>query len=111
MVISHKLPGTQGWFLVHHTHCGMETFTDEVMRGLLAQSLNTATADASGWHDAGGSNGSTEGEYLDWLTIRDAEGSTRSVWAAWEPAASELHSVPGRAISRPCRPRSPSPAR
>ena len=35
LVISHKLLGTKEWFVIHHTDCGMETFTDEVMRGLL----------------------------------------------------------------------------
>ena len=42
LVISHKLLGTKEWFVIHHTDCGMETFTDEVMRGLLRQSLDTA---------------------------------------------------------------------
>ncbi len=42
LVISHKLLGTKEWFVVHHSDCGMETFTDEVMRGLLRQSLDTA---------------------------------------------------------------------
>src|SRR5690242_15796045 len=36
LVISHKLLGTQEWFVIHHTNCGMELFTDEVIRGLLA---------------------------------------------------------------------------
>src|SRR3989337_888800 len=27
-VISHKLLGTHEWFVVHHTDCGMATFTD-----------------------------------------------------------------------------------
>jgi carbonic anhydrase len=30
LVISHKLLGTEEWFVVHHTDCGMELFTDEV---------------------------------------------------------------------------------
>ena len=38
LVISHKLLGTEEWFVVHHTDCGMELFTDEVMRSLLKQS-------------------------------------------------------------------------
>ena len=38
LVISYKLLGTQEWFVIHHTDCGMEFFTDEVIRGLLAQS-------------------------------------------------------------------------
>jgi carbonic anhydrase len=71
LVISYKLLGTREWFVVHHTDCGMETFTDEVMRGLLASSLKQATVDASGWHDVGPGPGSTEGNYIDWLTISD----------------------------------------
>ena len=70
LVISHKLLGTREWFVIHHTDCGMETFTDEIMRSLLASSLETASYGASGWVDPGG-EGSTEGEYIDWLTIRD----------------------------------------
>src|SRR5216683_3880196 len=53
LVISYKLLGTQEWFVIHHTNCGMETFTDDIMRGLLASSLKTASIDASGWHDSG----------------------------------------------------------
>src|SRR5436190_20438740 len=35
LVISYKLLGTQEWFVVHHTDCGMEFFTNEVMGDLL----------------------------------------------------------------------------
>ena len=69
LVISHKLLGTGEWFVVHHTNCGMETFTDEIMRGLLGKSLDTATVDATGWHDVGKGPGSPEAGYIDWLTI------------------------------------------
>lgn len=69
LVISYKLLGTREWFVIHHTNCGMETFTDEIMRGLLAKSLKTATIDAGGWHDTGQGPGSTEGAFIDWLTI------------------------------------------
>src|SRR6516165_8552640 len=31
LVISTKLLGTREWFVIHHTNCGMETFTDQVM--------------------------------------------------------------------------------
>lgn len=75
LVISYKLLGTREWFVIHHTDCGMETFTDEIMRGLLASSLKTARVDASGWHDAGAGPGSSEGNYIDWLTISDNEQS------------------------------------
>lgn len=80
LVISYKLLGTQEWFVIHHTDCGMETFTDDIMRSLLASSLKTATIDASGWHDVGPGPGSTEGNYIDWLTIKDqAESVTADV--------------------------------
>jgi len=75
LVISYKLLGTQEWFVIHHTDCGMQTFTDEVMRNLLRSSLKTASVDASGWHDAGGGGGSTEGEHISWLTIANLEQS------------------------------------
>ncbi len=71
LVISHKLLGTREWFVIHHTDCGMETFTNEVMASLLATSLETATIDADGWHDTGAGPGSAEGRYINWLTIAD----------------------------------------
>lgn len=71
LVISYKLLGTREWFVIHHTDCGMETFTEEVMRDLLASSLDTASVDADGWHDHGKGPGSREGDYIDWLTISD----------------------------------------
>jgi carbonic anhydrase len=76
LVISYKLLGTKEWFVIHHTDCGMQLFTDDVMAGLLEKSLETATADASGWHDVGKKiPGSPVGKYIKWHTIEDAEGS------------------------------------
>lgn len=75
LVISHKLLGTKEWFVIHHTDCGMELFTDEIMGGLLESSLETATIDASGWRDVGKTPGSTEGKYMKWLTISNTEKS------------------------------------
>jgi carbonic anhydrase len=77
LVISYKLLGTREWFVIHHTDCGMETFTDEIMRGLLASSLKTASVDASGWHDSGEGPGSPEGNFISWLTIKDLAESVR----------------------------------
>jgi len=75
LVISYKLLGTREWFVIHHTDCGMETFTDEVMRGLLASSLKTASLTSNGWKDSGAGPGSPEGEFIDWLTIKDQKQS------------------------------------
>ncbi len=38
---------------------------------LLASSPETSTEDESGWRDHGAGPGSTEGDYIDWLTISD----------------------------------------
>src|SRR5262249_45479190 len=78
LVISHKLLGTKEWFVIHHTNCGMELFTDEIIRGLLAQSLEPATVDANGWHDHGNGAATREAEYIDSLIKRDHVGSARS---------------------------------
>jgi carbonic anhydrase len=71
LVISHKLLGTHEWFVIHHTNCGMELFTDEVIRDLLAQSLATATFDGARWTDPAGGGGSHAADFIDWLTIKD----------------------------------------
>jgi len=75
LVISYKLLGTQEWFVVHHSDCGMEYFTDDAMRGLLGQSLETAALGPDGFRDVGKGPGSTEAKYIDWLTISDREQS------------------------------------
>ena len=78
LVISHKLLGTNAWFVVHHTDCGMETFTNDVIRGLLRQSLETAEVGPAGWKDVGQGPGSTAGDTIDWLTIKDQSESVTS---------------------------------
>jgi carbonic anhydrase len=78
LVISYKLLGTREWFVIHHTNCGMETFTDDIMGGLLASSLKPAALTKEGWRDNGPGPGSPEGEYIDWLTIKDQADSVRA---------------------------------
>ncbi len=71
LVISYKLLGTAEWFVIHHTNCGMEFFTNEVMAGLLANSLDTAALTPEGFVDVGTGPGSSEGSFINWLTIAD----------------------------------------
>ena len=71
LVISYKLLGTREFFVIHHTDCGMEFFTNNVMRGLLASSLETADLTPKGFRDVGRGPGSNAGEYIEWLPIRD----------------------------------------
>jgi carbonic anhydrase len=77
LVISYKLLGTHEWFVIHHTDCGMEFFTNEIISDLLASSLETAALGPEGFHDVGEGPGSPEGAKIDWLTISDQTGSVR----------------------------------
>jgi carbonic anhydrase len=71
LVISYKLLGTKEFFIIHHTDCGMEFFTSEVIAGLLANSLETAALGENGFYDVGTGGGSPEGKYINFLTISD----------------------------------------
>jgi carbonic anhydrase len=71
LVISYKLLGTKEFFVIHHTDCGMQFFTNEVIRGLLANSLETAALTAEGFKDIGKGPGSTAAEFVEFLTIKD----------------------------------------
>ena len=75
LVISYKLLGTREFFVIHHTNCGMEFFTNEVMRGLLSNSLETAALTPAGFKDVGAGPGSRAGEYIEWLTIAEQKQS------------------------------------
>ena len=75
LVISYKLLGTREWFVIHHTDCGMQTFTTDIMGDLLAGSLEAASVDESGWHDTNAGGGTTDGKFINWLTITNQEQS------------------------------------
>ena len=75
LVISYKLLGTAEWFVVHHTDCGMEFFTNEVISDLLASSLETAALGPEGFYDVGTGPGSPAAANIDWLCITDQTGS------------------------------------
>lgn len=74
LIISYKLLGTKEWFVIHHTDCGMELFTNEIIGELLESSLDTATFDGV-WKDNGSTPGSSAGKEIDFLTISDLAGS------------------------------------
>jgi carbonic anhydrase len=75
LVISHKLLGTNEWFVIHHTDCGMQLFTDDIMRSLLAKSLKTATVDDKGWRNVEENGGSAEAANIAFLTFTNLEQS------------------------------------
>ena len=71
LVISHKLLGTAEWFVIHHTDCGMEYFTDEIIRDLFSKSLATASVDEKGWKNVTEEGGSDEAKHISFLTINN----------------------------------------
>ena len=75
LVISYKLLGTQEWFVVHHSECGMQFFTNELMGDLLEQSLETAELGPEGFRDVGEGPGHSAGKEIDWLCIPDSDQS------------------------------------
>ncbi len=77
LVISHKLLGTSEWFVIHHTNCGMELFSDEVMVTLLEDNLETASLDVSTmtWSNSRHGGGCSAGHFIKWHTIRNQEES------------------------------------
>jgi carbonic anhydrase len=78
LIISHKLLGTREWFVIHHTNCGMELFSDEVMANLLEKSLSTASFDGKNWSNPQGelhSRGGSAGHFIKWHTIHSQEES------------------------------------
>ena len=75
LVISHKLLGTQEWFVIHHTNCGMELFTDGVMGELLDDNLETAQFDGKTWSNPKHGKGASAGRFRKWHTITDQPSS------------------------------------
>jgi carbonic anhydrase len=79
LVISHKLLGTNTFFVVHHSDCGMELFNDQIIGDLLENDLETANIDfATGkWSPAVPRSfaGSSEGKFIKWHTFTNLEAS------------------------------------
>ena len=75
LIISHKLLGTLEWFVIHHTDCGMELFTDEIISNLLSKSLKTAIIDEKGWRNVEETGGSEEARHISFLTIKNLQDS------------------------------------
>ncbi len=61
IVISNTYLGTNEVLVIHHSGCGMETFTQEEMGKVLREKLNTA-----------------DGEFINWLSIADRIESVKS---------------------------------
>ena len=79
LVISHKLLGTVEWFVIHHTNCGMELFTDEIIGDLLETDLETSQFDGTNWisdnKNISNKKGSNSGKYIKWFAFKGLEKS------------------------------------
>ena len=77
LIISHKLLGTNEWFVIHHTDCGMELFDGPTMATLLETSRATACYKDGKWRNASAEGGSPEGRHVAWLSFTDLARSVR----------------------------------
>jgi carbonic anhydrase len=75
LLISHKLLGTQEWFVIHHTNCGMTLFNNEIMTDLLSESLESAAFDGKTWTNPSREGGAAEGAYINFLAFSNLEKS------------------------------------
>jgi carbonic anhydrase len=75
LVISHKLLGTQEWFVIHHTNCGMELFSDEIIADLLDDDLSTASFDGKTWSNPHHHGGHAAGHFVKWHTVKNQTAS------------------------------------
>jgi carbonic anhydrase len=75
LVISHELLGTKEWFVIHHTECGMEGFSEEKMLSL------TGAGPAASYR-------------IDWLAISNLQHSVRD-----DVARLRAHPLVAKAIS------------
>lgn len=73
LIISHKLLGTQEWYIIQHTDCGAMTFTNDKITELLSESLETAEYGEDGWYNPIKEGGSKAGEYINFLPISNIE--------------------------------------
>ena len=71
LVISHKLLGTNEWFVIHHSDCGMQLFNNKIIGDLLADDLGTAQFDGKEWSNPKHTGGSVAGKFIHWHTFKD----------------------------------------
>jgi hypothetical protein len=71
-----KLLGTNEWFVIHHTDCGMLTFTNKIRSELLDDNLETASFDGLAVHYSLSEQAERQG-----LTLEQ-------FMAQWEPPSS-----------------------
>ncbi len=69
LVVSCKLMGTTDWFVIHHSGCGMQSYTDEDIRHLLGLDDDHDHAEGTKWHHV--KKSSHTASDIHWLTFTD----------------------------------------
>lgn len=75
LIVSAKMLGTEEWFVIHHTECGMSSFTNEEMGRLLAESLGRSVHSEAGWKNVTDEAGAKAQPISDFHPFTDAEAS------------------------------------
>ena len=69
LVVSCKLMGTTDWFVIHHSGCGMQSYTDEDIRHLLGLDDDHDHEEGTKWHHI--KKSSQTPADIQWLTFSD----------------------------------------
>jgi carbonic anhydrase len=69
LVVSCKLMGTTDWFVIHHSGCGMQSYSDDDIRHLLGLDDDHAHHEGSKWHQVKKSSHTPAD--IEWLTFSD----------------------------------------
>ena len=75
LIISHKLLGTNEWFVIHHTNCGMELFSDEVMARPARGRPRDGFVRRQDMVEPTSRGGHAAGHFIKWHTIKNQEAS------------------------------------
>jgi len=73
LIVSARLMGTTDWFVIHHSGCGMQTYSDEDIRHLLGLDDDDACHHGTKWWHVRKS--ARTAADIQWLTFKDLERS------------------------------------
>jgi len=74
LVVSAKLMGTTDWFVIHHSGCGMQAYSDDDIRHLLGlEDTDAAHHGTHWWHVR--KSARTPAAEIQWLTFKDLTAS------------------------------------
>lgn len=69
LVVSGKLMGTTDWFVIHHSGCGMQSYSDDDIRHLLGLEDDDAQHEGTKWWNVRKSAQMSAHTHMEWLTF------------------------------------------